>query len=73
MVHLRVDTSKTESPSLTTKGACYSMPTVHLLDYVAGNVRSLANAIQKLGYQIEWIKGPEDIENAEVRRQHPSL
>ncbi|KAM0794573.1 hypothetical protein BDR22DRAFT_875126 [Usnea florida] len=41
------------------------MPTVHLLDYVAGNVRSLANAIQKLGYQIEWIKGPEDIENAE--------
>ena len=49
------------------------MPTVHLLDYVAGNVRSLANAIQKLGYQIEWIKGPEDIENAEVGRQHSSL
>ena len=49
------------------------MPTVHLLDYVAGNVRSLANAIEKLGYQIEWIKGPEDIENAEVRRQYSSL
>ena len=49
------------------------MPTVHLLDYVAGNVRSLANAIQKLGYQIEWIKGPEDIENAEVCSQHSSL
>lgn len=41
------------------------MPTVHLLDYVAGNVRSLANAIEKLGYQIKWIKEPKDIENAE--------
>lgn len=42
------------------------MPTVHLLDYVAGNVRSLANAIEKVGYTIEWIKDPRDIENAEV-------
>ena len=42
------------------------MPTVHLLDYVAGNVRSLANAIEKLGFTIEWIKQPNDIENAEV-------
>jgi len=42
------------------------MPTVHLLDYVAGNVRSLANAIEKLGYTIEWIKKPEDIEHAQV-------
>ncbi len=49
------------------------MPTVHLLDYVAGNVRSLANAIEKLGYQIAWIKEPGDIENAEVRRQHSEL
>ena len=43
------------------------MPTVHLLDYVGGNVRSLANAIEKLGYQIEWIREPKQIENAEVR------
>lgn len=43
------------------------MPTVHLLDYVAGNVRSLANAIEKLGYTIEWIKEPQDIEHADVR------
>ena len=43
------------------------MPTVHLLDYVAGNVRSLANAIEKLGYQIEWIRDPKQIEDAEVR------
>lgn len=43
------------------------MPTVHLLDYVAGNVRSLANAIEKLGCTIEWVKNPKEIENAEVR------
>ena len=49
------------------------MPTVHLLDYVAGNVRSLANAIEKLGYQIEWIKEPRDIENAKVRGQYLKL
>jgi len=50
------------------------MPTVHLLDYVAGNVRSLANAIEKLGYRIEWIKEPRDIEHAEVQsKQHPSI
>ena len=49
------------------------MPIVHLLDYVAGNVRSLANAIEKLGYQIEWIKEPKDIENAKVRGQSPKV
>ena len=43
------------------------MPKVHLLDYVAGNVRSLANAIEKIGYDIEWIKEPSDIQYAEVR------
>lgn len=43
-----------------------AMPTVHLLDYVAGNVRSLANAIEKLGYTIEWIKSPKDVADAEV-------
>ena len=42
------------------------MPTVHLLDYVAGNVRSLVNAIEKLGYSVEWIRTPQDIDNAEV-------
>lgn len=43
-----------------------AMPTVHLLDYVAGNVLSLVNAIEKLGYTIEWVKSPEDVEKAEV-------
>jgi hypothetical protein len=42
------------------------MPTVQLLDYVAGNIRSLVNAIEKLGYEIEWIKSPEDIQRAQV-------
>ncbi|KAI4247546.1 MAG: hypothetical protein L6R40_001494 [Gallowayella cf. fulva] len=41
------------------------MPIVHLLDYVAGNIRSLANAIEAVGYTIKWIKTPEDIQNAE--------
>ncbi|KAJ9648854.1 Histidine biosynthesis bifunctional protein hisB [Coniosporium apollinis] len=40
------------------------MPTVHLLDYVAGNVRSLVNAIEKLGYTVEWIKSPADVPKA---------
>lgn len=42
------------------------MPTVHLLDYVAGNVRSLVNAINKVGYEVEWVKSPGDLANAEV-------
>ena len=43
------------------------MPTVHLLDYVAGNIRSLVNAIEKVGYQVEWIRSPEDVAKADVR------
>ncbi|KAI1085305.1 imidazole glycerol phosphate synthase HisHF [Whalleya microplaca] len=41
------------------------MPTVHLLDYVAGNVRSLANAIEKLGYTVELVRSPEALSQAE--------
>ncbi|KAI0012277.1 imidazole glycerol phosphate synthase HisHF [Xylariaceae sp. FL0662B] len=40
------------------------MPTVHLLDYVAGNVRSLVNAIEKLGYTVEWVRTPEEVARA---------
>jgi glutamine amidotransferase/cyclase len=43
-----------------------TMPTVHLLDYVAGNVRSLVNAIEKVGFTVEWIREPADISKAEV-------
>jgi glutamine amidotransferase/cyclase len=42
------------------------MPTVHLLDYVAGNIRSLVNAIEKVGYSVEWIRSPEEVAQAEV-------
>lgn len=45
------------------------MPTVHLLDYVAGNIRSLVNAIEKAGYEVDWVKSPEDVARAEVRLQ----
>ncbi|KAJ5150966.1 uncharacterized protein N7482_010218 [Penicillium canariense] len=41
------------------------MPTVHLLDYVAGNIRSLVNAINQVGYEVEWVKTPEDVKNAD--------
>ncbi|KAL2757931.1 hypothetical protein ACRALDRAFT_2099993 [Sodiomyces alcalophilus JCM 7366] len=41
------------------------MSTVHLLDYVAGNIRSLVNAIEKVGYKVEWIRSPEDVQSAE--------
>jgi hypothetical protein len=45
----------------------FAMPTVHLLDYVAGNVRSLVNAIEKLGWTVEWVKSPADVAKADVR------
>ena len=48
--------------------AAMAMPTVHLLDYVAGNVRSLVNAIEKLGFSVEWVKEPADISKAEVQK-----
>lgn len=55
------------------------MPTVHLLDYVAGNVRSLVNAIEKVGYEVAWVKTPEEVKNADVLtpqftpRKRPSI
>jgi hypothetical protein len=45
------------------------MSKVYLLDYVAGNVRSLVNAIEKVGYTIEWVRSPEDVEKADVSHQ----
>ncbi|KKY21951.1 putative imidazole glycerol phosphate synthase hishf [Diplodia seriata] len=44
----------------------FTMPSIHLLDYVAGNVRSLVNAIEKVGYTVEWIRSPEDVAKAET-------
>lgn len=39
-------------------------PAVYLIDFLAGNIRSLANAIEKVGYRVEWIKSPEDVAKA---------
>ncbi|KAL5495396.1 HIS7 [Sanghuangporus weigelae] len=37
---------------------------LYLLDYGAGNVRSLANSLKRLGYDFQWISSPEDFTNA---------
>ena len=42
------------------------MAKVYLLDYVAGNIRSLVNAIERCGYEVEWIRSPEDVQSADV-------
>lgn len=47
------------------------MGKVHLLDYAAGNIRSLVNAIEKLGWEVEWIESPNDVAKAEVSRLGP--
>ncbi|XP_024529000.1 imidazole glycerol phosphate synthase hisHF, chloroplastic [Selaginella moellendorffii] len=39
-------------------------PEVTLLDYGAGNVRSVRNAIQLMGFHIKDVTGPKDIEKA---------
>ena len=38
---------------------------ITLLDYGAGNVRSVRNAIRKLGYEVQDVQSPEDILTAE--------
>ncbi len=48
------------------KNPAAKMPKVHLLDYVAGNIRSLVNAVEKCGYEVEWIRSPADVEKADV-------
>ena len=40
--------------------------TVSLLDYGAGNVRSVRNAIRRLGYVVDDISTPEQIDAAKV-------
>lgn len=42
-------------------------PKASFLDYVAGNIRSLVNAVEKIGYEVDWIKTPGDIQHADVR------
>ena len=42
------------------------MPRVSLLDYGAGNVRSLRNALETIGFEIEDVTTPEQIAAAKV-------
>lgn len=38
--------------------------TVWMLDYGAGNVRSVVNAVKYLGYEIKFVETVDDIRNA---------
>ena len=58
---------KQKTPDFSNRGA--KMPKVYLFDYVAGNIRSLVNAIEKVGFEVEWIRCPEDLQKAEVRKR----
>lgn len=59
-------TAQSDSATSFLHTEAVEMPTVHLLDYAAGNIRSLVNAIEKLGWDVEWIKSPGDVAKAEV-------
>jgi len=41
------------------------MTTITLLDYGAGNVRSVRNAIRRLGFDVRDVRTPEDIQRAD--------
>ncbi|EIE85583.1 hypothetical protein RO3G_10293 [Rhizopus delemar RA 99-880] len=41
------------------------MPGLYMLDYGAGNVRSLVNAVNHLGFDIQFVKEPSDIAKAD--------
>ena len=43
-----------------------TMSKLYMLDYGAGNVRSIINAVNHLGYQITFIKDPSEIALADV-------
>lgn len=47
------------------------MTGTYLLDYGAGNVRSLVNAVKKLGHDITFVKDPSDILKADVKNLLP--
>ena len=42
------------------------MPEIWLLDYGAGNVRSLVNAVSALGFRLKRIQSPSDFLEANV-------
>ena len=52
----------TEIPSL--------LGEVHLLDYGAGNVRSVVNALEHLGASVQLVRDAQDLEQAKVEWYH---
>ncbi|XP_028803403.1 imidazole glycerol phosphate synthase hisHF, chloroplastic isoform X2 [Neltuma alba] len=50
--------------SFSVRASCSADSVVTLLDYGAGNVRSVRNAIRHLGFDIKDVQTPEDILNA---------
>lgn len=52
------------SQRFSVRASSNSNSVVTLLDYGAGNVRSVRNAIRHLGFEIKDVKSPEDILNA---------
>ncbi|KAG5546561.1 hypothetical protein RHGRI_018663 [Rhododendron griersonianum] len=51
--------------SVRASAGVHNNPVVTLLDYGAGNVRSVRNAIRSLGFDIKDVQSPKDILNAE--------
>lgn len=45
---------------------------VWMVDYGAGNVRSLVNAVARLGFTVRIVRTADDIRRAEVRWAHSS-
>jgi glutamine amidotransferase/cyclase len=43
-----------------------SSPIVHVLDYGAGNVRSITNAIERVGFKVAFVNSPADLLAASI-------
>ena len=59
-------TSSRSSPVLKAQKREEYKPTVSILSYGAGNIRSLVNAIERIGFETKFVEDPKDIEKAEV-------
>jgi hypothetical protein len=67
ITHVRNDLSADSISFCSGYRAAMSSGTrLFLLDYGAGNVRSLANTLTELGYSYEWISSAEDFDKADV-------
>lgn len=58
--------SSRTSPVLKAQKREEYKPTVSILSYGAGNIRSLVNAIEQIGFETKFISDVSEIEKAEV-------